>query len=83
MCGFVGVMARNKSLLDYSFINNMTNSIDHRGPDDSGFWSNKTAGISLGHRRLAILDLTSAGHQPMHSPSKRVRGSLRLNSSGG
>lgn len=71
MCGFVGIMTRNKSLLDYNFINNMTNSIDHRGPDDSGFWSNKTAGISLGHRRLAILDLTSAGHQPMHSPSKR------------
>ena len=71
MCGFVGIMTKNKSLLDYSFINNMTKSIDHRGPDDSGFWSNKNAGISLGHRRLSILDLTSAGHQPMHSPSKR------------
>lgn len=48
----------------------MTNAILHRGPDDSGAWDNG-AGLFLGHRRLAIVDLTSAGHQPMASPTGR------------
>ena len=71
MCGFVGVMSRNKTMLSKNMITSMTDSIRHRGPDDSGFWSNETTGISLGHRRLSILDLSSTGHQPMHSPSNR------------
>ena len=71
MCGFVGVMSRNKTMLSKNMITSMTDSIRHRGPDDSGFWSNETTGISLGHRRLSILDLSATGHQPMHSPSNR------------
>jgi asparagine synthase (glutamine-hydrolysing) len=69
MCGFVGVMSKNKAMLNYNVLKSMINTIDHRGPDDSGFWSNQNAGISLGHRRLSILDLSSAGYQPMRSPS--------------
>ena len=49
----------------------MTDVIQHRGPDDSGTWMDGSAGIALGHRRLAILDLSPTGHQPMRSPSGR------------
>lgn len=71
MCGFAGVMSRNKTMLGSNLITNMTNSISYRGPDDSGFWDNASSGIALGHRRLSILDLSKAGHQPMHLASGR------------
>lgn len=49
----------------------MTGVLRHRGPDDSGTWVHPAAGIALGHRRLAILDLSPLGHQPMHSMDGR------------
>ena len=47
----------------------MASALAHRGPDDAGAWSEGP--VALGHRRLAILDLSSAGHQPMHSADRR------------
>lgn len=49
----------------------MLGMITHRGPDDSGFWHSDDGLVGLGHRRLAIIDLTSAGHQPMVSVDGR------------
>jgi asparagine synthase (glutamine-hydrolysing) len=61
MCGIAGfVGAARPGLLDA-----MCAKLAHRGPDDSGTWSDPAMGVSLGHRRLSIIDLTSAGHQPM------------------
>jgi asparagine synthase (glutamine-hydrolysing) len=49
----------------------MADSLTHRGPDDADTWIDPGAGIALGHRRLAVLDLSPAGHQPMASASGR------------
>jgi len=49
----------------------MTDAIAHRGPNDSGRWLERAGGVALGHRRLAIIDLSDAGHQPMSSHSGR------------
>ncbi|MGZ5257189.1 MAG: asparagine synthase (glutamine-hydrolyzing), partial [Burkholderiales bacterium] len=52
-------------------VERMADTLFHRGPDDSGTWIDKDAGIALGHRRLSIIDLSPEGHQPMTSHSGR------------
>jgi asparagine synthase (glutamine-hydrolysing) len=49
----------------------MSDTLRHRGPDDAGVWTDADAGIALSMRRLAVLDLSETGHQPMESPSGR------------
>ncbi|KDD69729.1 asparagine synthase (glutamine-hydrolyzing) [Pseudomonas sp. BT76 TE3572] len=72
MCGIAGFWHPNSQgrYDGPTVLTRMTNAILHRGPDDSGAWHNG-AGLFLGHRRLAIVDLSSAGHQPMASPTGR------------
>ena len=66
MCGITGIVSQF-SLPEEHVLQAMTDSLIHRGPDDSGVWVDSDAGIGLGHRRLSILDLSSLGRQPMHS----------------
>jgi asparagine synthase (glutamine-hydrolysing) len=49
----------------------MADTIAHRGPDSCGYWWDAQAGVALAHRRLAVVDLSACGHQPMHSPGGR------------
>jgi asparagine synthase (glutamine-hydrolysing) len=72
MCGIVGILARNTKIAP-GVLEQATRSLAHRGPDDSGtILLHEThpgpMQIGLGHRRLAILDLSPLGHQPMHDP---------------
>lgn len=65
MCGIVGFKSsRNFSRLRES-LPAATSSMTHRGPDDAGLFFDPKAGVGLGHRRLAVIDLSAAGHQPM------------------
>jgi asparagine synthase (glutamine-hydrolysing) len=68
MCGIVGFYT-NSMLKSNHIITMMSKKMFHRGPDDSGSWYDLTTRIAFGHQRLSILDLSKAGHQPMHSSS--------------
>lgn len=70
MCGFTGYLCHSCKI-DVDLLTMVGNTIVHRGPDDSGIWCDNEAGIGLAHRRLAIVDLSPAGHQPMPSGSGR------------
>lgn len=65
MCGIAGIISHHPEKRNRALIEKMTNVLKHRGPDGEGFWSDETC-VSFGHRRLAIIDLTPAGAQPMH-----------------
>jgi asparagine synthase (glutamine-hydrolysing) len=70
MCGIVGFLGGICSvdqLSDISLLKGMADAIILRGPDAEGYWVDSVESIGLGHRRLSIVDLSSAGHQPMHS----------------
>jgi len=74
MCGFVGFMGGISSyeqLRDEAMLKRMADKITYRGPDDAGYWCDRDHHVGLGHRRLSIVDLSPAGHQPMQSPSGR------------
>jgi asparagine synthase (glutamine-hydrolysing) len=71
MCGIAGYWGGMERADALDLATRMANAIVHRGPDDSGVWLDVEAGIALGHRRLSILDLSPAGHQPMASLSGR------------
>ena len=92
MCGIAGFVSFNEDFLSaeerLEMVSEMTNAQTHRGPDDEGLWQDRQA--TLGHRRLAVIDLTASGRQPMSAevevgPTYRDwetdRKSTRLNSS--
>ncbi|MGQ0590680.1 MAG: asparagine synthase (glutamine-hydrolyzing) [Sphingosinicella sp.] len=67
MCGIAGYLASYTP----DILCGMANLIAHRGPDDEGFFTDTDAGIGIAHRRLSIIDLSPAGHQPMADASGR------------
>jgi asparagine synthase (glutamine-hydrolysing) len=74
MCGFAGIIdfgRRSSEQALRTTVACMASTLRHRGPDDTGTWIDAAAGVALGHRRLSILDLSPAGHQPMVSQSGR------------
>ena len=71
MCGIAGFISSALPDGAGSILARMTDAIAHRGPDDCGAWLDTAAGVALGHRRLSIIDLSAAGHQPMVSASGR------------
>lgn len=69
MCGIAGVLNFNREPVSPLLLKRMTDAIAHRGPDGEGHYIDGPLG--LGHRRLAIIDLSAAGHQPMATESGR------------
>jgi asparagine synthase (glutamine-hydrolysing) len=65
MCGIAGVASSIAPVADRRVLMASCDAMAHRGPDDSGIWWSDDARVGLGHRRLAVIDLSAAGHQPM------------------
>ena len=72
MCGIVGFRSRDNFRSLNEMLPRACASLAHRGPDDSGFFYEQNTGVGLAHRRLSIIDLSSAGHQPMKSDDGKV-----------
>jgi len=73
MCGFAGAIEFNQRADDWcNLLTSMAHTLKHRGPDSEGFWFDESVGIGLAHRRLAIMDTSDKGHQPMFSHSGRL-----------
>ena len=70
MCGIAGVLNRDGAPVADCVLRRMTDAVAHRGPDGDGYYVDGAVG--LGHRRLAIIDLSAAGHQPMVSADEQV-----------
>jgi asparagine synthase (glutamine-hydrolysing) len=72
MCGIAGFwQTKRQTEIPAEILLRMGTALKHRGPDDSGVFYEESTGVGLAHRRLSILDLSPAGHQPMTSHSGR------------
>jgi asparagine synthase (glutamine-hydrolysing) len=71
MCGMCGVV-KAQGNIDAGTVQVMADAMKHRGPDDRGAWVSPDGTVGFGHRRLSIIDLSPAGHQPMHDTTGRL-----------
>ena len=71
MCGIVGIV-ESKKQVDENLLRKMRDALSHRGPDDSGILIGFNRRVGLAHRRLSIIDLSSAGHQPMSDKKGKI-----------
>ncbi|OGP09056.1 MAG: asparagine synthase (glutamine-hydrolyzing) [Deltaproteobacteria bacterium GWA2_45_12] len=69
MCGISGILHKNNKPVSLEILQKMNRTLAHRGPDDEGYFVKGPVGLA--QRRLAIIDLSSGGHQPMTSPDGR------------
>src|SRR5256714_14907767 len=77
MCGITGFVSAPAAADELTrAVRGMCDALVHRGPDDAGDWIDSGAGVAIGFRRLAIIDLSPAGHQPMISASGRYVATL-------
>ena len=70
MCGIAGILTPQADADDQRRVVAMQHALRHRGPDDGGTWQSASRQATLGHTRLAILDLSTAGHQPMSAAGR-------------
>src|SRR5947209_10285089 len=70
-CGIAGIIEAEKPV-GFQLLQRMSNALAHRGPDDAGTWLSPDRRVGLGHRRLAIIDLSPLGHQPMSSDDGQI-----------
>jgi len=66
MCGIAGLVSSNSEKVSLQLLKGMTDVLIHRGPDGEGHWISDNKNVGFGHRRLSIIDLSTAGAQPMH-----------------
>ena len=71
MCGIYGIAQRDTAV-DRNLPIHQRDLLTHRGPDDAGLWMSHDRRVAFGHRRLAVIDLSPAGHQPMVSEDGRI-----------
>jgi asparagine synthase (glutamine-hydrolysing) len=71
MCGLTGTLGPGEAAEREATVERMLETLRHRGPDDAGIWADPDAGIALAFRRLAIIDVSELGHQPMRSETGR------------
>jgi len=73
MCGICGILNYKENGVNEETLRAMCSRLKHRGPDDEGTYIRQTSpSLGLGHRRLSIIDLSSAGHQPMSNEDKTI-----------
>jgi len=72
MCGIAGLLSYGDFRVSEAVLKRMCDSISHRGPDGEGFWVGDGGRIGLGHRRLSIIDLSTAADQPMSTPDGSI-----------
>ncbi|MFQ6003510.1 MAG: asparagine synthase (glutamine-hydrolyzing), partial [Candidatus Zixiibacteriota bacterium] len=70
MCGIAGYVQLNQKKVSFDSLQRMTQALEHRGPDDQGYFY--TSQMGLGHRRLSIIDLSVSGRQPIYNEDKTV-----------
>jgi len=71
LCGIIGFVSKDGRLPSRVHLEAFRDKLKHRGPDDAGMWLSADGRVALGHRRLAVIDLSPAGHQPMVSEEGR------------